>query len=85
MFNIYALKIDKNHITYLCPHCSTIRGGRTVENTVKNLRKYASMTHTFHRHGSGGELNNRTEFRSSHCLYYNGEIKIHITDDTIRE
>ena len=82
MVEVFAHKIDKTHIYYECPFCSTIKGGRIVNNIEK---KYKSMHPTIHRHGSGGGLHNRRESRGSHCLYNKGDVLIHINDSTIRE
>ena len=37
-----------------------------------------------HRHGSCGDLSNRTEHRGSHCEIFRGNFEINITDNTIR-
>ena len=40
----------------------------------------------FHVHGNGGDpFANRVESRSSHCAEFKGEMRIHITDNTIRK
>ena len=39
----------------------------------------------FHLHGNGGDpFTNRVEHRSSHCPEFDGEVNIHITDNTTR-
>jgi hypothetical protein len=82
MIEVTACRIDKSHIYYICPFCSTLRNGRIVDN---NKKKYISMKPTFHRHGSGGSTENRTEYRGSHCTINNTDIKIRIDETTIRE
>ena len=39
---------------------------------------------TFHHHGTNGNLCNRVEDRSSHCINRRDPVKIIIDDDTIR-
>ena len=40
----------------------------------------------FHLHGNGGDpFSNRVESRSSHCPEFDGEVNIHITDNTTRK
>ena len=40
----------------------------------------------FHIHGNGGDpFTNRVESRSSHCPEFDGEVDIHITNNTIRK
>ena len=40
----------------------------------------------FHIHGNGGDpFTNRVEHRSSHCPDFDGEVNIHITDNTKRK
>lgn len=38
-----------------------------------------------HRHGSEGNMENRTEHRTTHCLTKNKTIRIIINDETKRE
>ena len=40
----------------------------------------------FHLHGNGGDPHtNRVEHRSSHCPEFEGEVNIHITNNTMRK
>ena len=40
----------------------------------------------FHIHGNGGDpFTNRVEHRSSHCPEFEGDVRIHITDNTMRK
>ena len=39
----------------------------------------------YHSHGSAGDVSNRVEERVSHCPQCPGELRIHITDATIRK
>ena len=80
MIEVIAKKIDYTHIHYECPFCSTI-GKRQVDNK----KKYNTMKPTIHRHGSGGNTADRTEHRSSHCLYNKEDVLIIIDKSTIRE
>jgi len=81
---VVASKIDEKHIYYECPYCYTIQGGRVVKTCFKgNGGFYKSAKSTIHKHGSGGNLENRVEYRQvDNCLVNKGEIEIHITDDT---
>jgi len=81
---VVASKIDEKHIYYECPYCYTIQGGRVVKTCFKgNGKKKKSAKSTIHKHGSGGNLENRVEYRQvDNCLVNKGEIEIHITDDT---
>ena len=66
--------VDRTHITYQCENCSKyfFKNG--------NKRKHPKIVH--HRHGSCGDLSNRTECRLSHCLKNPQEVKLIVTDAT---
>ena len=39
----------------------------------------------YHAHGNGGDADtNRVEIRSSHCPLYQGDVRISITEETVR-
>ena len=71
---VIADSIDKTHFTYECPNCSVFlrKDGKP--------RKYPKRV--YHRHGSCGDLSNRTEHRQSHCLKNAQEVRVIISDAT---
>lgn len=80
---VIASKVDKTHIFYECPFCYTIQGGRIVSSPFKKYGGfYRSARRTTHRHGSCGDISNRVETRTSHCIYNKRPVKITISDDT---
>jgi len=80
---VIADKVDSTHIYYTCPFCFTIQGGRCVKSCFKkNGMYYRSAEPTIHRHGSGGNTENRKEHRGTHCPYDKRDVEIHITDQT---
>lgn len=75
---VFATKIDRTHIYFLCPFC------RTSYRKDGNPRNNAKQV--VHIHGSCNDLSNRIEVRVHHCdsKRYDGDFRIHITDETIR-
>jgi hypothetical protein len=74
---VKAHKIDSIHIYYECPQCWT--------KYKKNDEPYKNAKHQIHKHGSGNKLNNRIEYRISHCpsrLNVRYTAKIIIDDST---
>lgn len=53
-----ASKIDETYIYYKCPFCFT--------KYKKNGEPYRTAKNVIHKHGSCGDLSNRTEHRSHH-------------------
>jgi len=85
VIEVVAKSVDNIHIYYECPYCWTIQGGRCVGSAIKanGVGFYKSATPTLHKHGSGGNYQNRVEFRATHCNYSRGDsVQIHITDET---
>lgn len=75
---VHAKWINKNQFGFICPHCWS--------KYKKNGEPYKTAKRIEHRHGSCGDLYNRTEYRGGHCVIkknFNG-FKIIIDDDTIR-
>tara|TARA_R110002072_G_scaffold41120_2_gene115947 strand:- start:7451 stop:7726 length:276 start_codon:yes stop_codon:yes gene_type:complete len=85
--SIVAHKITEKKIYYKCPFCFSNKNmTRTYgTNFFKNGRP-ANRCATIHHHGNETQaLDNFETSRSSHCSYSDGEVRILITDDTIRE
>jgi len=74
---IIASSVDLIHFKYLCNECSTFY------HKNGNKRIYPKLV--YHKHGSGGSLENRIENRSRHCEKVNDNIDIYINDSTIRQ
>ena len=78
MIKVIAEEINQFQFMFKCPFC---RNRKTLKkNTYTLIPK-------LHYHGSCGDLRNRIETRSPHCLnnHPNKEdFEIHITDDTKR-
>jgi len=82
---VVCCKVDKTHMYFYCPYCKSSynkRTGKPRRNAFPVL----------HRHGSSGDLSNRTEYRSSHCFNLlrpnesrNFEIVIDDTTEKINE
>ena len=84
---IHAYSVDEYQIRYRCPFCYKISSGRILDSPFckRTKRLYSSAKHCIHIHGSGGNLENRTEIRASHCtINRDKEIKIIIDDKTKR-
>ena len=73
---IIAEYIDNVHVGYLCPVCK--------DKYKADGTPYKNAKPIMHRHGSCGDLTNRTESRFSHCLKIPSAIEIKITDETKR-
>ena len=58
---------------------------QAVEITETVFKYKCNCKRGFHSHGSAGDLSNRVEERVSHCPQCPGELRIHITDATIRK
>ena len=66
-----CFRINKWHMYFLCPYCE-----------VKNKKTDDCKDH---RHGSGGDTDNRVVYRTPHCDNKQCDLfKINITDCTIR-
>lgn len=75
---VYAFQIDSDQFCYECPKCfdKYKKDGKTP---------YKRAKHTIHRHGSNGNLQNRTETRISHCRFGDRrQVTIIIDDNTKR-
>lgn len=71
---IHCTKLTKTKLFYLCPFCSSYK--------LKNGKDRKKPKLVFHNHGNpNGDMNNRSEFRCSHCVS-GGEVEIVINDDT---
>ena len=78
-FEVVAYKVDKVHIHYKCPFC--------FDKVKKDGTPYKNAKHKVHTHGSGKNLENRVEYRISHCIKNEGsgkEVKIIIDDTTLK-
>jgi hypothetical protein len=85
IIKVHANSVDKIHIKFTCPFCWTrYKKNRTPTKLAKRV---------IHMHGSGNNLDNRTELRLPHCgtmeLEYakknnNFEFEITIDDQTKR-
>ena len=73
---IIAEYIDDKHIGYFCPICK--------DRYKKDGTPYKNAKPIMHRHGSNGDVSNRTETRFSHCLKRPTAVEIKITDETKR-
>ena len=75
--SIIAKTIDDVYFTYECTNCWTKynKDGEPAKTAKRQIHKY----------GSEGNLENRVENRGSHCMKNNKEMKIHITNQTIRQ
>ena len=72
-----ASHIDLIHFCYECPYCST--------DFFKNGNKRKHRKRIYHRHGSCGNTENRTESRGCHCdKDPNRDIEIVINENTRR-
>ena len=58
---------------------------QAVEITETVFKYTCNCKRGFHSHGSAGDVSNRVEERVSHCPQCPGELRIHITDATIRK
>lgn len=67
--DLTADAINKKNIFFYCPLCK---------------KSKHSDKPKLHISGSDGNINNRTESRTGHCLLYKTNFNIHITDDTVR-
>ena len=78
IFQVIASVVSKIYIHYECPRCFTkyIKDGITPRKGAKHIR---------HSHGSNGNLGNRTEIKSDHCINHSGNVHIIIDDTTRRE
>jgi transposase-like protein len=79
-FEVVASKINKIQFYYKCPYC--------FDKVKKDGTPYKNAKNKYHCHGSGGNLNNRVEYRVSHCInskHAGKEVKIIIDDTTFRE
>lgn len=74
--DVIAKTIDNKHIVYKCDICSY--------RYKKNGEMSARSKIVNHYHGSCGDLTNRIEYRTSHCVIYPHNVRIHITDETIK-
>ena len=78
---VTAKWINKTEFGFQCPNCWSMY--------KKNGEPYKNSKRIEHRHGSGGNLNNRIEHRSSHCSSISKRICksfiILITPATIRK
>lgn len=76
--HVIADSINNKTFKFTCPFCYTSynKDGSPRKNSKRKV----------HIHGSSGELHNRIETRSPHCIHKQClEFVIHITDDTLRE
>lgn len=81
---VIAYGIDKKQIIYECPFC--FRLGKKITNSLwkKNGTRYKTLKPNYHFHGNDGDMSNRVEKRSSHCMYNESNVEITISDKTIR-
>jgi len=69
-YDIVVDIITPKRIKYVCPCCN---------NAKWKIKKY------YHYHGNDNNNENRIEERGSHCGRMRGDLRLHITDKTIRE
>lgn len=79
MKKVVACSINHTNFKYLCSNCSTFH--------FKNGKLRRTPILIYHTHGSSGDLSNRTENRSQHCMNKKDfeNIDIIIDDTTKRE
>lgn len=83
-FVVVANSVNEKNIIYTCPNCLVLKNGRILNYNEKKQKIYNSAKQKKHIHGSNANLNNRTEYRTSHCPFYKGTICIIIDDSTIK-
>jgi len=84
---VEATTINEISFQYNCPYCWRLQNGRIVDNPFnkRTKRLYASAKPNIHYHGSSGNLNNRKEHRSSHCIVNSKKnVIIEINENTKR-
>ena len=86
VIDVWASRIDDAHFYFICPYC--------VSELKEDGTRGVGAQRVEHQHGSGGDLSNRTEERTRHCISYNCpasqlqqkySFRIHITDATERK
>ncbi len=89
MVEVVASKITKTQIFYECPFCFTNKG-RTQHYPspyLKNGKLATNRIPTVHRHGNERQSTDDmvwTTHRSSHCMFNQEPVEIHITNETKR-